>query len=167
MSPDNPEGLLNGDPVSCPTWVRIFVPVCLGLYFLIGYARIRTTEWVPFSAWALFVFVPNQPSTYAVRLLALQGKQFEPPLDLEKAEGVVANPHDITAYFLINKLGAAWEREDLNAAKGFRKLLEANSLPKGMEWELKKTTYDPLLRWHTGIRAEKGLARFTASLGYD
>jgi hypothetical protein len=143
------------------------VPLCLAVYFLAGYARIRTTDWVPFSAWALFVFVPNEPVAYGVKIHSAGDRVFDPPLDFKQADGVVAAPHDVVAAFNIDKLGFALEKGDSAAAARFRGLLEANALPKAARWDLVRLAYDPVDRWKTGRVSESIVKRFGNGGGRD
>jgi hypothetical protein len=141
--------------------------LCLAAYFLVGYARIRTTDWVPFSSWALFVFVPNEPVAYGVKLRAAGDRVFDPPLDFRQADGIVAAPHDIVSAFLIDKLGFALEKGDSASVEGYRALLEANALGKTTRWDLVRLKYDPVDRWKTGNAAESIVKSFTAKGGRD
>jgi hypothetical protein len=156
---------VEGGPHRAPSWILALVPFCLAAYFLMGYARIRTTDWVPFSAWALFVFVPNEPVAYGVKLRSAGDRVFDPPLDFKRADGIVANPHDIVSAFNIDMLGFALEKGDSAAADRYRGLLEANALPKAARWDLVRLDYDPVDRWKTGRAAESIVRSF--GTGHD
>jgi hypothetical protein len=140
--------------------VTFLVPLWLVVYFAVGYSRIRTTDIVPFSAWALFVFVPNQPSVYTLTFHMLDGAPLEPPVSLESGE--LADPHSITSSYLINHFGRALESGDTAAARGYQRLIEANILPRNraVGWELVNLSYDPLERWATGKTETRTVARF-------
>ncbi len=147
-------------------FVKIFVPLCLAVYFAAGYARIRSTDIVPFSSWALFVFVPNQPAVFTLQIDSLDGRALNPPERFE--DGTFANSHDITAYYVINHFGMAWEKGDAEEIRKFRLLLEKNVLPaKRVDWELVKITYDPLERWKTGAVSRSFVARFSSGSAHD
>lgn len=147
-------------------FVKVFVPVCLIVYFLVSFARIRTTDIVPFSAWALFVFVPNHPEVFTLKFDSAEGKPLNPPVPFDA--GVFGNPHDITAYYILNHFGMAWEKGDAKETLRFRILVEKNVLPpKPLSWYLVKITYDPLERWRTGIVSEKTLAHFSSGGNRD
>jgi len=147
-------------------FVEIFVPLCLAVYFVVGYTRIRTTDIVPFSAWALFVFVPNQPSVFTLQLDSLNGSALIPPERFE--DGTFTNPHDITAYYIMNRFGIALEKGDSGEVRKFRALLEENILPaKRLDWELVKITYDPLERWKTGKISRQSVAHFSDAGPHD
>jgi hypothetical protein len=147
-------------------FVKIFVPLCLTVYFVVGFSRIRTTDIVPFSAWALFIFVPNQPSIFTLQLDSLNGSALIPPERFE--DGAFTNPHDITAYYLINRFGIAWEKGDTKDIRKLRSLLEKNILPaKPLDWELIKITYDPLQRWKTGNVSRQSVAHFSNTGSHD
>jgi hypothetical protein len=148
-------------------FARVLVPASLAVYFAVGYARIRTTDWVPFSAWALFVYVPNRPATYTLKFQAADGKPLQPPVAFES--GKFGDPGDITAYYLINHFGMAWEKGDAEKAQKFQALVEANVLPRDrkLEWELMRVTYDPIRRWKTGAVEETPLARFRSGKSHD
>jgi hypothetical protein len=141
--------------------VMLWIPVWLTVYFVIGTSRMRSPDIVPFSAWALFVFVPNQPSTYTIVFTAIDGKPLDPPVSLES--GAFADPHDINGYYLINHLGMALHKGDSADARYFRVRVESNVLPQNrpVEWELINLRYDPLERWISGKTERRTVARFT------
>jgi len=141
--------------------VLLWIPVWLAVYFVVGGSRMRTTDIVPFSAWALFVFVPNHPSTYTLTFTGLDGKPLDPPVTLES--GAIADPHNVNSIYMINHLGMALQKGDSADAAYFRGLVEANVLPphRRVEWELVNQQYDPLERWKTGRTDRRAVARFT------
>lgn len=145
-------------------FVLFLVPLWLAVYFAVGFSRIRGTDIVPFSAWALFVFVPNQPSVYTIAFHSLDGENLDPPVSLESGE--IADPGSITSYYLINHFGRALASGDTAAARGYRTLIEANVLPakRAVGWELVNLTYDPLERWKTGTIEARSVARFHAGV---
>ena len=135
-------------------WVNVFIPCLLLIYFLVGFSRIRTTDWVPFSAWALFVFVPNTPETYSIKIKSTGNKIFNPPVDVFSQESEVRNANDITLFYLVNKLGYNLTKSNQEEVLKNKFLIESNYLKKGMEWVLVRTSYDPIERWQTGKKME-------------
>lgn len=145
-------------------FVAYLVPFSLAAYAVIGFSRIRSTDLIPFSAWALFVFVPNEVNSYTVHLLQVEGQALPAPVDYGHADGLVPDAHDIQSYYLINHFGMARAKGDSASALHFRRLFEANGLKVqqgATTYALVQNQYDPLERWKTGAVKQKELARFT------
>ncbi len=147
-------------------FVAALVPFALAVYTLLGFSRIRTTDWIPFSAWALFVFVPNEVQSYSVHLLEVEGQVLPTPVEYSHADGLVPDAHAIQIYYVINHFAMARAMGDSAEAFRFQRLFETNGLQlqKGMtRYALVQNQYDPLERWKTGAVKQIELARFAVS----
>jgi hypothetical protein len=147
-------------------FVAAVVPFALAAYAVVGFSRIRGTDWIPFSAWALFVFVPNEVHSYTVHLLEVDGRTLPAPVEYSRADGLVPDAHSIQSYYLINHFAMARAKGDSAEAFRFRSLFETNGLKaqKGAtRYALMRNQYDPLERWKNGAIRQMELARFTVT----
>ncbi len=104
-------------------------------------------RYIPFYSWFLFDKVPNKSATIELKLLSSGEKVFDPPLAFNKAKGIVTNPRSTQARLVIQKIGEALVRGNINEAERLRRLFEKVFLKIPAKYELVLVTYDPLERW--------------------
>jgi hypothetical protein len=125
----------------------------LVLYFVVGLASLATPrqEIFPIYSWFLFATVPNQDEKYDVRIYSVGHYKMETPVFYnDGAANIVLDPHSITAYKIIQKMGEAYTRDQMKEFRRYRKLFEKNALWSNTDYEIVKVSYDPIQRWETG-----------------
>lgn len=116
----------------------------------------------PFFSWFLFDRVPNQNALnqYTLRLLEYEGKKLTPPVFFNEAYGIIENPQSPKMRILIQSLGQSMERKSEDESLRLRKTLEQVYLPQNLRYEIVIVTYDPILRFKTGLLEIKVLGEF-------
>ncbi len=127
-----------------------------------GYLTPRK-EIFPLASWFLFLLVPHHTNDYDLILRARDGSPIDPPLPYSQAPALVASPHSIVTYQLIQQFGDAETRHDAARGRSLRRQLEAQFLAGRVQYDLVLNTYQPVERWETGrVRARRTLRSFTA-----
>jgi hypothetical protein len=109
-------------------------------------------EIYPFAPWALFCFVPNYESDFAVRIRAIDGRQLDQPPYFEQLPGFDEHQKTI-GRGVIEGMGSLAGDQASPAFAEQRRLFERNYLaPLGddVRYELVRREYDVLERWKTG-----------------
>jgi hypothetical protein len=122
-------------------------------YFVVGLLSLATPrqEIYPIYSWFLFALVPNQEDRYDVRIYAVGNYKMEKPvLYSDGPDNISPDPHSITSYKVIQKMGETYEKKDVKEFKRYRELFEKNSLWGKTDYEIVKVSYDPIQRWETG-----------------
>ena len=121
-------------------------------------------EIFPFASWSLFSMVPNESRDFTVRILQVDGRPIDRPMNFEEAHalfGSAAVSHG--ARMSIQRLGEAVERRDAASVDRVRGYFEGLHL-RGHEpvrYELLARRYDPLERWRRGtFRSVRVIATF-------
>lgn len=143
---------------------RVFLPFFLAIYCGVGFmthTRLGGLEIYPFFAWALYSDAPRVEVQYTALLLEVDGVPLQAPLDLLRTPAF----HDLPDYWrdaaVVARFGAALDAGDALTAARYRRLVEANILPRGrVGYEMVKRTYDPLKRRASGAFEETRLGRF-------
>ena len=105
-------------------------------------------EIFPFASWFLFSLVPGQTSDYDLVLRAEGERPLDPPPRFSQAGRLVATPHSIVAYNLIQQLGHAVEAHDPDVGI-LRQQVEAHFTVPFIHYDLVKATYRPVDRWES------------------
>jgi hypothetical protein len=109
-------------------------------------------EIYPIAPWALFCFVPNQESEFAIRFRAIDGKSFDEPLYYEELADF--DQHQKTlGRGIIHDMGALWDDGPPLQFAQQRRLFERNfvaPIAREARYELVRRDYDVLNRWRTG-----------------
>ncbi len=137
----------------------------LAAYFAGGLLTLLSSEReiFPVYSWFLFALVPQADTQYALLLEEADGKTIEPPCLYQEGDGWVAQPHSVRVFQLVQKLGAACERNLPEQAR-YRELLEKNWLPARTRYELVKVNGDPIARWQSGrYEITRRLQHFTTA----
>jgi hypothetical protein len=128
--------------------LRLFAVAALLAELCVGLGGVLTprAEIFPFASWFLFSLVPGKTSDYDLVLRAQGGRQFDPAPRFSQAGWMVATPHSIVAYQLIQQLGHAVEHHDARVA-ALRQQIEAQFTLPGVRYDVVKASYLPVERW--------------------
>ena len=118
--------------------------LCIGL----GGALTRRAEIFPFASWFLFSLVPGKISDYDLVLRAEGDHPLDPPPRFSQAGRLVATPHSIVAYNLIQQLGRAVEQHHPDAEL-LRQQIDAQFTVPLIHYDVVKATYLPVERWES------------------
>ena len=141
-------------------WIALF----LAGYFALGLLTLLLPqrELFPLYSWFLFALVPGQESQYALRLQEVSGRKLAEPVLYQDAEGLVADPHNVTVRELVQQFGLAVEKGQVQEQLSIRRVMEKDHLPSPCHYELVIITYDPLARWRTGRYEVRPLAQYAS-----
>src|SRR5579883_697594 len=130
---------------------RKFVSWFLAAYFAGGLLTLLLPqmEVFPVYSWFLFALVPQSGPQYGLLLHHVNGRDLQPAVLYQQAEGWISFPHSVTAFKLTQQLGEALEKNPADTPR-CRELLEKNWLPPRTRYEVIKLNADPILRWKTG-----------------
>jgi hypothetical protein len=145
--------------------IRNGVAMFLAAYFLGGLLTLLLPqmEVFPVYSWFLFSLVPQSGPQYGLLLTQVDGREVDPPLLYQEAEGWVDLPHSPTVFKLTQQLGAAVEHGGADA-KRCRELLEHNWLPPKTRYELVRINGDPIARMRHGeYEITRRLAKFSSA----
>ena len=107
-------------------------------------------EVFPFFTWSLFSRAPSRQSEFAIEVVALDGQQYDPPVDIMKlAEPLALFGEDS---ILIHKSTQALAK----AKTDERRLAFERSYLSGhnVSYRLVRYNFDAMDRWKTGARGE-------------
>ena len=146
---------------NCRAWVTLF----LAGYFALGLSTLALprSEVFPCYSWFLFALVPGRESQYAIRLEEVRGQKLAEPVLFQDADNFVDEPHSVTARDLVQQLGAAVEKGQIEEQLRLRRVMERNYLPTPCRYELIVLTYEPLIRWRTGHYDVHPLGEYTVT----
>lgn len=121
-------------------------------YFLVGMITgfLGAKEIYPFFSWNLFSYVPNMTSEYAIIVYEYDDITLSPPQLYQQAKGILRQSNSITAYYLIQDFGRAYENKERGEAERLQKLFEANYIEAPAKYRLIRIFFNPLERWKTG-----------------
>jgi hypothetical protein len=124
----------------------------LGIYAIVGVTTdsLPQREVYPFFSWRLFDEIPQTQRHYSIRILAYNGRAFEPPVWLSDAARTVASELVLTpAYHLIvQRLGEAIARGDTAGVSAQRRNLE-RIFEKPARYEVVHIMFNPLAFFRT------------------
>ena len=146
-------------------WTNRLLVALAVAYLVMAMVRERNPggeEFYPFSSWSLFSKIPNETRDYTIRILAIDGRVTEPPVDFEEAQAMIGWPaksHE--ARRCIQDLGEAVERGDAAQADHVRSYFEPLYLSgRGqIRYAVVARRYDPLERWREGRLQEVRVLR--------
>lgn len=120
-------------------------------------------EIFPFFGWSLFSKVPNEEREYQLILHRSRGQRVKPPTSFLEAPDNMVRGNRFIARKLIQRLGRAQDRGDVEGVTSLRRLLEQSYLQKKSRYELVFERYDPLEKWRDGSsRERRSLAIFNS-----
>jgi hypothetical protein len=104
-------------------------------------------EIFPFASWFLFALVPQQVTSYEIRVTKWGDQTFEPSKPLIQVDGLVRSPQSSVVYQLVQRYGRAVESGNAAERDAAWRLLQARfSSSDGLRYELVKLSYDPMER---------------------
>ncbi len=145
--------------------LRLLVVALLVMEFVVGMVGYLTPqkEIFPLASWFLFLLVPHDTSDYDLLLRAANGVPIDPPRPYSQALALVATPHSIVTYQLVQQFGEAVALRDDTRSRSLRRQIEGQFLVARTQYDLVRNTYQPVERWETGqVRARRTLQSFTA-----
>ena len=129
---------------------------------MVGYLTPRK-EIFPLASWFLFLLVPHHTNDYDLILRGGDGHPIDPPRPYSQLPGLVATPHSIVTYQLVQQFGEAVARRDDARSRSLRRQIESQFAVPRVQYDLVLNTYQPVERWETGrVRARRTLRSFTA-----
>ena len=142
-----------------------------GIYILIALTRHsvpQREEIFPFASWSLFSKVPNEIHDYGLRVLEMDGRVMNPPIDYEASYPRFTSSDPHMARACIQQLGQAVKSRDAAEVARVRTYLESLHLRghKQVKYELLDRRWDPLERWNEKkFRSLKVMATFQSGQG--
>ncbi|MBJ93724.1 MAG: hypothetical protein CMP23_04530 [Rickettsiales bacterium] len=119
-------------------------------------------EIFPIFTWSLFSSIPARESqSYAVQIVEVDGRSFDPPLDFMMAKELLSGAGDINAHYLILRLGKAIDQDGQSEARELRRLFESNYLDGShaqLKYQVIVNRFNPVEKWKTG-RVETALLK--------
>ena len=116
--------------------------------------QLRSTEIFPFFTWDLFSHIPTSPKTdFAIFVEEIDGRKFDPGLDVMKQKSSFLNVQNATLYTVIQRLGVAITRGNKNEEIFIRNMLESeyfSPFNTRAKYMIVKRKYDPVDKWKTG-----------------
>ena len=133
------------------TRIRKIISLFLAAYFAGGLLTLLLPEReiFPVYSWFLFALVPQNETQYAIVLHHVGNQELTPERLFQEADGIIAQPHSVAAFQLMQKFGAAFERKSPDATR-LRQQLEGTFLQRATRYELVKINSDPVARWKSG-----------------
>ena len=137
--------------------LRLFAVALLVVEFVVGMGGWLTPrhEVFPFASWFLFTLVPNHTTEYDLEFRAANGRPLDPPVRFSRAASLVFQPHSITAFNVIQGLGAALEHGTPRETHTLRAQIDAFCGSSHLTYEVVKVTYDPVARYDTGAALQR------------
>ena len=144
--------------------LKIFIGGFLIVYFVIGFLTryIPKGEVFPFFSWKLFDSIPNTSTEYGVLVSIYNGKSFQPPRLFKDAKGIIPQYDSIQARNIIQNMGKAHVKAQIEERERLRRLFEKNFLKLPARYQLIRMRYNPLQRWKNGESQTQYLQIFTA-----
>ena len=147
-----------------PRLYRLFLPLFLAAYGLGGlltHSRFGGHEVFPLFSWALYADAPRVETQYTIRLLEIDGRPYEPPLELMADPAFHRRPDYWSDAGVVGRFGEVLDRKDVPGAGRLRALVEGNILPgRRLRYEVVKRVFAPLDRRRGGGFEETGLGVF-------
>jgi len=140
----------------------LFLPAFLLCYFVVGVARMGKTEFYPIGSWAMFSTVPNEVTTYRLRVTGIGVQPIAPPAYYGSQQGVLTAPVKISTVFAIRRLGSALDRHETQLAEQLRPVVERAVLPEGATYDIVAQRYWPIEKWLHNRYTETLVASFRA-----
>lgn len=125
----------------------------LGAAFCVGLAAGALSEdgeYFPLASYSLFSIVPNVKKEYGVRIHEYGGRRIEPALPFQQAGHLGLEADSINAFYLVQRVGAAYTRGRVASGERWRYLFERDFFYDAVQYEIVLLRYDPLERWATG-----------------
>ena len=137
--------------------LRLFAVLLLAVEFVVGMGGWLTPrhEVFPFASWFLFTLVPNHTTEYDLEFRVANDRPLDPPVRFSRAGGLVLQPHSITAFNVIQGLGAALEHGNDREVRALRAQIDALCGASRLSYDLVKVTYDPAARYDTGAALQR------------
>ena len=155
-------------PVTPRAWpMRFLFPAFLVIYFIVGLGRMGKSEWYPIASWAMFSTVPNEVTTYRLRVTSIGTRPISPPAYYGKAEGVFTSPVRISSVSAIYRLGKSLQTHDDRVTVQYRKLVERSLLPPQASYEIVEQRYWPIEKWLHNRYDETVVAGFHTGSGEE
>lgn len=144
--------------------LKIFIGGFLIVYFVVGFFTryIPKGEIFPFFSWRLFQSIPNTIVEYGVMISIYNGKPFQPPRLFQDAKGIIPQSDSINAREIIQNLGRAHAKNQIEKRENLRKLFEKNFLKLPARYQLIRMRYNPIQKWKSGESQTQYLQIFTA-----
>ena len=145
--------------------LRAVAVALLVVEFVVGMAGHLTPrkEIFPLASWFLFLLVPNRTIDYDLILRSHGNVPIDPPLPYSQVPWLVATPHSIVTYQLVQQLGDAQVRHDAAHVRSLRRQLDSQFWVVHVQYDLVRNTYLPVERWETGrVRERQELQSFTS-----
>lgn len=134
-------------------YLLLFLIIYFSTGLLARYFSEGTEDVYPFFSWFLFSKVPSRIQTdFAIRIHQFGGKQFEPPIFLEKAEDIYDTTLYSTAEYhrLIQQLAMSAKQNRSEETEYFRSKLEKTFVAHPVVYEAVEIKYNPIDRWKRG-----------------
>jgi hypothetical protein len=133
--------------MSPAAYQRLLPFLLLFLFFggLATHTRFGGREIYPLSSWSLFSTVPEQSVLYVARIRAVEGRPFDPPVQLQASP--VFNPFPDPQYNanVLKEFGIALESGDAARIRFLRERVEDNLLVAlDIDWEMVRIDARPL-----------------------
>ena len=137
--------------------LRFVAVVLLAAEFVVGMGGWLTPrhEVFPFASWFLFTLVPNHTTEYDLEFRAANDRPLDPPVRYSRAASLVAQPHGITAFNVIQALGASLEHHDPPETRALRAQVDALCGSSRLTYDVVRVTYDPVARYDTGAALQR------------
>ena len=133
--------------------LRWLMSIGLLSYFTIGVVNelALDVEIYPVFSWFLFTHVPGEVTEYELAVVEFDGQSVEPPVLFREAGDMMPDAESMTAHILVQRIGAAWDSEDLDEVQNLMDVFEGSFVPVPARFDLVQVRYDPLERLRTGL----------------
>jgi hypothetical protein len=145
--------------------LALFLPAFLLCYFALGVARMGKNEYYPIASWAMFSTVPNEVTTYRLRVTGIGSRSITPPAYYGSAQAVLTAPVKVSTVFAIRRLGKALAVHETQLAAQLRTVVERAVLPAGATYDIVEQRYWPIEKWLHNRYSESVVASFRAEAG--
>ena len=130
------------------------------MYFIIGnftWALFKL-EIYPIASWNLFSVVPNLVTDYGLQIKSINQVELEEPTYFQDLPDEFAEANSIVAFYVIQNLGIAIEKNDTESIENLREQIENEyfASQQHVEYEIYKRSYFAMDRWDTGQYEEEG-----------
>ena len=147
-----------------PRTYRVFLPLFLAFYGVAGFlthSRFSGREIFPLFSWGLYSDASTTDVQYTARLIAIDGRPLDAPVDLDELPEFHRGPDYWRDAGVVASFGEALDAGDAAETRALRKLFEANVLTAARaRYEMVKRTYAPLERRASGTFTETTLGVF-------
>ena len=136
------------------------ITIAIVLYFIIGnftWALFKL-EIYPIASWNLFSVVPNLVTDYGLQIKSINQVELEEPTYFQDLPDEFAEANSIVAFYVIQNLGIAIEKNDTESIENLREQIENEyfASQQHVEYEIYKRSYFAMDRWDTGQYEEEG-----------